>query len=80
MPTIAAVDCATGKATARNMTAEEAGAHQQLQDAVKAHQKAQEDDDKARDAVLTQIAAKLGVDVPSLRSALRLGPSAGNRP
>jgi hypothetical protein len=74
MASIVEVDCGTGKATVRSMTAEEASAHQQLQDAVKKNAKARQDDDTARDGVLAQIATKLGVDVDDLKGALRLGP------
>lgn len=76
---VVVVDCATGQTTARDMTAEETAAHQQLQAAVQKAEQARRDDDAARDVTLAQVAAKVGVSVSDLKGALRLGPAGGKK-
>lgn len=74
MSSIVDFDCATGRATLRDMTAEETDAHQRLKAAVQQIHQARQADDASRTAVLVQVAQKLGMSTDDLTAALRIEP------
>lgn len=75
MDSLVIVDCNTGHTVQRDLTAQENADIQQLRSSVQKAQQGRQAEEDAREAVLAQVAQKVGVPVDDLKLALRTGRS-----